>query len=241
MLSLEQQNRLREQYSQSNPGWRPATEVFADLVRDNLQPGVRLLDLGCGRGGLVEQLEAQTGQMIGIDPDVQSLREHRLAMLDPPLPRVAGFSEQLPFAAESFDLVFASWLLEHLRQPAMVFRQIGRVLRLGGVFVFITPNKRHPLSGLNRLAGRFAWLQGSAVRRLYGRAPEDTFPVSYRANTAAELGRLARFGEMRLVQLEAISDPTYLAFRPFLLRLAGRLESRLAADRGIHLVGYCRR
>lgn len=203
--------------------------------------GGRLLDLGCGRGGLVEQLEFPLNKMVGVDPDVRSLREHRLADRRPPMPRLVGFSELLPFAAESFDLVFASWLLEHLQQPATVFRQIGRVLRPGGIFVFITPNKRHPLSRLNRLAGRFAGLQGGAVQRLYGRAPEDTFPVRYRANTAAELQELARFGEMNLAQLEAISDPTYLAFRPFLLRLAGRLESRLAAGRGIHLVGYCRR
>lgn len=241
MLSLEQQNELREQYRRSNPGWRPATEAFADLVMENIPPGGRLLDLGCGRGGLVEQLELPLNQVVGVDPDLQSLREHRLAARPPAMPRVAGFSEQLPFANASFDLVYASWLLEHLPQPARVFRQIGRVLRPGGLFVFITPNKRHPLSRLNRLAGRFAGLQGSAVQRLYGRAPEDTFPVSYRANTAAELQELARSGEMNLARLEAIPDPTYLAFRPGLLRLAGRLESRLAAGRGIHLVGCCRR
>ena len=241
MLSLEQQNELRERYRRSNPGWRPATEVFADLVRQNMPPGARLLDLGCGRGGLVEQLEISLKHIVGVDPDVQSLREHRLAGRRPPMARVAGFSEQLPFAAGTFDLIFASWLLEHLQRPALVFHQVGRLLRPGGAFVFITPNKRHPLSGLNRLAGRFAGLQGSAVQRLYGRAPEDTFPVSYRANTAAELRELARAGEMNLAQVEAIPDPTYLAFRPILLRLAGRLESSLAAGRGIHLVGYCRR
>jgi SAM-dependent methyltransferase len=241
MLSLEQQNRLRERYRRSNPGWRPATEVYADLVRQNIPADGRLLDLGCGRGGLVEQLGLPLKQVVGVDPDVQSLREHRLADRRPPMPRVAAFSERLPFAAATFDLVFASWLLEHLQHPERVFRQIGRILRPGGLFVFITPNKRHPLSGLNRLAGRFAGLQGSAVQRLYGRAPEDTFPVSYRANTVAELRELARFGGMNLAWLEVISDPTYLVFRPFLLPLAGRLESRLAADRGIHLVGCCRR
>ena len=241
MLSLEQQNELRERYRQENPGWRPATEVFADLVRQNLRPDTRLLDLGCGRGGLVEQLGAPLAQIVGIDPDVVSLREHRLARLDPPMPRVAGFSERLPFADESFDLIFASWLLEHLPRPVSVFRQIGRVLQPGGVFAFITPNKRHPLSALNRLAGRFAGLQGVFVQRLYGRAPEDTFPVSYRANSAVELQELARRGGMRLAQLEAIADPTYLAFRPSLLRPAGRLDSLLAGEQGIHLVGYCQR
>ena len=50
MLSLERQNELREAYRRANPGWRPATEVYADLVRGRLSGQARLLDLGCGRG-----------------------------------------------------------------------------------------------------------------------------------------------------------------------------------------------
>jgi SAM-dependent methyltransferase len=232
MLSLERQNRLREQYRQMHPGWQPATEVYAELVRHYLRSESQLLDVGCGRGGLVEQLGHPLNQVIGVDPDVESLREHRL-----PLPRAAALSNALPLAAHHFDLAFASWLLEHLPEPELELAEVSRVLRLGGLFIFITPNRLHPLVSLNRLSGRVSRLQTWLVARLYGRAAADTFPAYYRANTAADLRRLAADSGLRLLELQVIPDPTYLAFHPALFRLAVWLDGRWPVERQIHLVG----
>ena len=69
MLTLDRQNALREAYRIMRPGWQPATERFAALVRTHLSPDSRILDLGCGRGGLVEQLNHPLAQIVGIDPD----------------------------------------------------------------------------------------------------------------------------------------------------------------------------
>lgn len=219
-----------------NPDWRPATEVYAALVQASARPADRLLDLGCGRGGLVEQLGHPLAQVVGVDPDWQSLVEHRL-----PLPRVAAFSDGLPLANCRFDLVFSSWLLEHLERPARTFAELARVLRPGGRFIFITPNAAHPLSYLNRAFGRFARLQGALVRRFYGRAGADAFPTFYRANTAAALRHLAASQGLKLASLEAIADPTYLAFNEALFRLMIQFEARLGEGRGIHLVGCLQR
>ncbi|MCB8918636.1 MAG: class I SAM-dependent methyltransferase [Ardenticatenaceae bacterium] len=235
MLSLEKQNAWRAQYQQRRPGWQPATELYAAWVRQQLRPGSRVLDLGCGRGGLVEQLAAEglpLAQVVGIDPDWHSLHEHRLR-----LPRAQAFSHPLPFAAASFDLIFASWLLEHLPRPGADLAEIARVLRPGGAFVFITPNKRHPLATLNRLFGRLGRWQGQLVARLYGRAAADTFPTYYRANTAGVLAQLALAHGLALEQLAVVPDPTYLAFNAPLFRLACAVEERLPATWGVHLVG----
>lgn len=236
MLSLEQQNALREQYRRQRPGWRPATEVYAALVRAHLAPQARVLDLGCGRGGLVEQLDHPLTLLAGVDPDLASLAAHRL----PLLPRAAAFSEALPFADGRFHVVFASWLLEHLPRPLATLREIRRVLRPGGAFIFITPNARHPLAQLNRGFGRLGVWQQWLVARLYGRAGADTFPTAYRANTAADLRALSGRSGFHVHALHALPDPTYLAFTPSLFRLACALEARLAADRHIHLVGVLR-
>ena len=236
VLSLERQNALREQYRVLHPGWRPATEVYAEMVRQSIRPSARVLDLGCGRGGLVEQLNHPLSQVVGVDPDWQSLREHRL-----PLPRVVATSEALPLAAGCVDVAFASWLLEHLARPSVTFVQLARVLRPGGVFVFITPNSWHPLSGLNRTLGRFARVQGALVARVYGRAESDAFPTFYRANSPAALRRLAAMHGLELSVLHAIPDPTYLAFNQPLFRLMVYVEGRLATDRQLHLVVCLRR
>lgn len=235
MLPLEQQNVLRQEYRAAHPGWRPATELYAELVRGQLGSEARLLDLGCGRGGLVEQLDYPPVKMVGIDPDIGSLATHRL-----PLPRAAAMSDHLPFADDSFDLVFASWLLEHLALPSLTFESVARVLRPGGVFVFITPNARNPLSALNRGLGRFADLQGWLVRRIYGRSSPDTFPTFYRANTASALVGIGRRYGLVLSELHFVRDPTYLAFTPWLFRMTGWLEDHLSEERSLHLVGLFR-
>jgi SAM-dependent methyltransferase len=236
MLSLDRQNELREQYRLAHPGWHPATEWYADLVRAHLPPAGRLLDVGCGRGGLVEQLAHPLPQMIGIDPDWLSLRQHRLE-----IPRAAAFSDQIPFAAGSFDVVFASWLLEHLERPSHTFNEISRVLKPGGVFVFITPNGNHPLALLNRGLGRFARLQGRIVEWFYGRAQADTFPTYYRANETAVLHTLCQSAGLSLVHLHTIPDPTYLAFTPAFFRLMSWFETKLPPERRLHLVGIVKR
>lgn len=249
MLSLDKQNQWREIYRQRRPKWRPATEVYADLVRTHLTTDTWLLDLGCGRGGLVEQLVATTmaatdetaggtvgyGQTrwVGVDPDLASLRAHRLAEL----PRLAAVSDRLPFATASFDLIFCSWLLEHLQRPFLTFAEIGRVLRPGGVFIFITPNGRHPLALLNNSLGRVAQMQGWLVHSLYGRSAADAFPTTYQANNADQLHKLAQASGLQLTQLEAIPDPSYLAFHPLLFRVMCQFEERLPASRKLHLVG----
>ena len=232
MLSLEEQNRLRAQYRRRHPEWRPATEVYAGLVRAHLRPESVLLDLGCGRGGLVEQLGHPLARIVGIDPDLTSLREHRLS-----LPRAQAFSHHLPLPANSIDLAFSSWVLEHLPTPRADFGEIARVLRPGGTFVFLTPNKGHPLALLNRLLGRVARLQGWLVARLYGRATADTFPTWYRANSVADLKQLATETGLRLIHAETVADPTYLAFTPALFHLMQQVEERIPARRHLHLVG----
>lgn len=236
MLTLERQNALREAYRRANPDWCPATEVYARLVQAQLRPDTRALDLGCGRGGLVEQLERPLSHVAGVDLDWQSLRQHRLK-----LPRAVAASEYLPFAGGSFDVVFASWVLEHLPDPLLTFRDVYRVLRPGGSFVFITPNGRHPLIWLNQGIGRLARLQAILVKRLYGRAGDDTFPTTYRANTPARLQQLSQATNFVLDTLYTIPDPTYLAFTPTLFQLMCRLEKRLPNNRKLHLVGILKR
>ena len=237
MLDLERQNELRERYRARRPSWRPATELYAGLARAYLGPDARLLDLGCGRGGVVEQLDHPASLITGLDPDGLSRAEHRL----PQIQRVAGESDRAPLRGGTFDLVLASWVLEHLAAPEHTLREIKRLLKPGGVFLFITPNGRHPAAQLNRLLGRTNHLQQRLVAALYGRESADTFPTYYRANTFRQLQRLAAEVRLEVITLAAIPDPTYLAFTAASYRAAVWLEEKLPSSRQVHLVGIFRR
>lgn len=227
MLNLDQQNGLRERLRESRPYWQPATQLFSALVRAHLWPGGMVLDVGCGRGGLVEQLTHPLEQIVGVDPDLHSLQTHRLNM------QRTNALYPLPFGDGTFDVVYASWVLEHWARPERELTEIARILKPNGVFIFITPNALHPLLRLNR---GIAWakLQTVLVQKLYGRDETDTFPVHYRMNTADTIQQIAQTAGLNVDTLHLVDDPTYLAVFPALFDIAQRIDEKFPA---IHIVG----
>jgi SAM-dependent methyltransferase len=236
LLPLDRQNAYRDRYRAMRPGWQTSGEQLEALVRSHLYPQSHVLDLGCGRGGVVELFWREVRLAAGLDPDVPSLAEHRA----PGMPVIRGRGENLPFAGASFNLIVCLWVLEHLDQPDVVFQEVRRVLRPGGHFVFLTPNLRNPLLLMNRLAKTLPHLQRRIVPRLYGRHEVDTFPVRYLANTAAAIRGLAARSGLEVVSLKAVADPTYLALNPIMFWASVLTERLLPASRGVHLLGDLR-
>jgi SAM-dependent methyltransferase len=226
-LSLERQNTYRALYRSRRPGWQPATEVYESLIRQRLTPDSRVLDLGCGRGGVLEQLGDAVAYPIGFDPDLDSLREHRL----PQLPRAVALAEHLPLRDACIDVVACSWVLEHLPDPLKVFAEVRRILRPGGEFIFLTPNAISLVALLNR---GLRPLQNRLVPRLYGRAVADTFPVYYRANTRSQIMRLAQQAGLNCELIRLIEDPSYLAFNSLLFQVSTILGH---VTPPVHLIG----
>lgn len=233
LLPLAAQNAYRDRYRAMRPGWRSSGEQLEALVRSHLTAHSQVLDLGCGRGGVVELFWRDVKLAAGLDPDVQSLAEHRA----PGMPVIRGRGEHLPFADESFDLVVCLWVLEHLERPKAVLREVRRILRRGGHFVFLTPNLRNPLLVLNRLAKALPQLQRRIVPRLYGRVEADTFAVRYRANTETSIRAQATLCGLEVAELRAIPDPSYLALNGLMFRASVLSERLLPATWGVHLLG----
>lgn len=233
MLDLDRQNAYRARYKALHPGWQTSGEVYESFVRRASRgaAGCYWLDVGCGRGGIVELLGDQARLCAGADLDLASLREHRA----PHTCRMAAPMEALPFAGESFDLVTCSWVLEHLADPRRAFAQVARVLAPGGHWVFLTPNTRSLVTFANRLI--HPRLQAWLVRRLYARDEADTFPVQYRANTPTRIERLAREAGLRCVETRLVGDPTYLAFNDALFALSSLLERITPPGFRVHIVG----
>ena len=215
------------------PGWSSSGEQLEALVHGYLTPDSQVMDLGCGRGGVVELFWKDVKLAAGLDPDIPSLAQHRTHGM----PVIRGRGEELPFAGESFDLVVCLWVLEHLRNPDRVFGEVHRVLRPGGHFVFLTPNLRNPLLALNRLGRALPQLQRRLVPRLYGRVEADTFPVQYRANTTSTIRWLAGRASLQVVELRVVPDPTYLAFNGLMFRASVMSERLLPPGWGVHLLG----
>ena len=233
-LSLERQNAYRARYARLRVGWQPATARYEALIRAHLRPGMRVLDVGCGRGGVLEQLQDVLGDALGVDPDHRSLVEHRL----PHLPRAVALADALPLPAASVDMVISSWVLEHLERPERTFAEVARVLRPEGWFIFLAPGAWSLPALLNR---SLKPLQRRLVPLLYGRAAEDAFPVFYRANTHCRLAALAEGAGLELREFYAVEDPTYFAFHVALFYANVALSALLPRAMAEHLIGVCRK
>jgi SAM-dependent methyltransferase len=233
LLPLTLQNTYRARYRAMRPGWQSSGDQLEALVRGYVSSEASVLDLGCGRGGVVELFWRDVKLAAGLDPDQPSLAEYRA----PGMPILRGVGERLPFGGESFDLVVSLWVLEHLKDPATVLREVTRVLRPGGHFVFLTPNLRNPLLVLNRIGKVVPKLQTRLVSRFYGRHESDTFPVHYRANTVSAVRELAAASGLAVAEIRVVQDPTYLAVNGFMFTTSVLAERLMPKGWGVHLLG----
>jgi SAM-dependent methyltransferase len=152
-MALEQ---LSERYAEHNRLERGAGFVFAGPERAGLfrrhvgGPGRRVLDLGC-RDGALTRAYAEGNEVVGVDADKEALAEAQKLGIET---RWADLDEPLPFEEETFDVVVAGELLEHLRDPGRLVAEARRVLRPGGTFVASVPNAYRLKNRLRFLAGR---------------------------------------------------------------------------------------
>ena len=106
------------------------------LFQEAIGQGHDVLDLGCRSGALTRHF-LEGNEVVGVDVDRAALaKAEQLGIA----PVVADVDEPLPLDSESFDVVVAGELLEHVRFPHALIAEVRRVLRQGGVFVGSVPN-----------------------------------------------------------------------------------------------------
>jgi ubiquinone/menaquinone biosynthesis C-methylase UbiE len=100
----------------------------------------RGLEIGAGTGYFALNLlgAGALGSAVctDISPGMLAALEANAARLGHTVETVATQAEDLPFADESFDLVFGHAVLHHLPEPALALSEFRRVLRPGGTVVF---------------------------------------------------------------------------------------------------------
>jgi len=126
-------------------------------------PAGRVLDLGCSSGLLSERVRALGHRVTGVDvsplPGVTDRVDRFLiADLDRDLPPEVG--EEAPF-----DLVIAADVLEHVRDPARLLRQIAGVLVPGGTLIASVPNFGHWYPRIRTAVGLFDYDQRGILDR----------------------------------------------------------------------------
>lgn len=103
--------------------------------------GRRVLDLGCGTGYGTADLARAASIAVGVDfaPEAIDYAIHRF----PSARFLQCSATAVPFPPESFDLVAAFEVIEHLRDWRALLAESRRVLELNGLLIVSTPNKRY--------------------------------------------------------------------------------------------------
>ncbi|MGQ9815038.1 MAG: methyltransferase domain-containing protein [Candidatus Roseilinea sp.] len=122
--------------------WRAGQERrLALLNRVAPLAGKRVLVDGCGIGMYARAIARYTPHVWGLDIELDRVRQGRAGGLDGLL---NAMCEHLPFADESFDVVFSHEVLEHVNDDRAACHEMARVLRPGGRAVIFVPNRLYP-------------------------------------------------------------------------------------------------
>ena len=135
--------RFRSEYDYALFEYYRSAKVIAFLERAGVPIRGRVLDAGCGGGGMPVSLAEEAQSVVGIDPadrfqeaGVRIARERQVENLHFAL----ADGQALPFRDATFDLVLSHAVIEHVADAALYLRECGRVLAPGGhVYLSTSP------------------------------------------------------------------------------------------------------
>ncbi len=115
--------------------------VFDQILRGNIEPGMRVLDAGCGYGRNLVHLLREGCEVFALDADPAGVAHVRdlASLLQPDLPAAnfrVGLIERMPFPDESADVVLCNSVLHFARDEKhfeAMLMELWRVLKPGGM------------------------------------------------------------------------------------------------------------
>lgn len=202
-------------------------DVFRKILQDKINSQAICLDYGAGRGNVKQMNFKGIAKFVaGIDAEKVVFENpflHEAKLLD-------LTNSIIPYDDNTFDVVFSDNVIEHVKNPDIIFKEIKRVLKPGGVFLAKTPNKRHYMPVIARMAP--TWFH-KFYNKLRGRNYIDTFPTFYKCNTKASVVKYAKETGFLVKRIEFIEGrPEYLRLTA-LTYLCGYLYERIVNSSNI--------
>ncbi len=205
-----------------DPLHRSPVPVFVDRLMKLAVPGSVFLDIGAGGGKInTYRLKGLVKKIIGVDVSP-------LVTSNPLVDKGLVYDgARLPLADGSVDIAFSIYVQEHVADPARFVSEIGRVLRPGGRYLALTPNRFHYVPAFAHITPlRFhEWIN---ARR--GRRPGDTFPTHYLLNSKRQIQKWFGGAGFSTENIEFVEvQPNYLMFHPLAFLLGMGYERMVNA------------
>jgi ubiquinone/menaquinone biosynthesis C-methylase UbiE len=191
------------------PGLRNSQAEYFETLSSFFPREARWLDVGCGHNvfgwwmmAQEQAIVSRARSIVGIDLDLASVRNHQTIR-----DRALCTLENLPFPAETFDIVTANMVVEHLENPVAALQSIHRVLKPSGVFVFHTTNRWNPF--VRMAAHTPQSLKLKIIQAIDGREAEDVYPVWYRFNVPGQIRAAAAEAGLEVARLDQVSTSAF--------------------------------
>jgi len=114
-------------------------KIVLRLLQPHLKKGKRVLDVGCGAGRFLYQLNKRVQNMELHGIDYSQVRIKKASTL-PFKFKKANIEAGLPYEDNYFNIVYAGEVLEHLYNPDAFIIEAKRILKKGGLLLLTTPN-----------------------------------------------------------------------------------------------------
>ncbi len=182
-----------------------ARERFAHVAGRAGWPYGRALELGCGTGFFLLNLKLggvlTEGHVTDLSPGMVEVAQRNARSLGFEVEGRVADAERLPYEDNSFDLVIGHAVLHHIPDVDLALREVLRVLKPGGRFVFAGEPTRYGDYVARRLS-RFTWWAATRATRLPAlrgwRRPQQELDESSRAAALEAVVDLHTFGPKAL-------------------------------------------
>lgn len=203
--------KLEQEYYFNKSNWVDGTSEYHELLsRYIASTEAVVLEIGSGpENPSSTHVASRSTYLDGLDVDER--------VLGNPALRKAFLYDGREFpkeiADESYDLVVADYVMEHVEHPRLMLSEIHRALRPGGYFIFRTPNIYHYVSLIARFTPHsfhLAWAHKARQRIEYA---VDPYPTFFRFNSRRIIRSIAEGAGLRAVEMRMVEkQPSYLKF-----------------------------
>jgi ubiquinone/menaquinone biosynthesis C-methylase UbiE len=184
-------------------------DIFFQWVGSYIKQDSVILDCGAGTGKLhLYDFKNKCHKIIGVDLDKK--------VLDNPLLNESYQADilKLPFSDNTFDIIFANNVVEHIKEPVLFLKEIKRVLKKDGLFFFKTSNKKHYVALISSITPTCFH---KFYNKLRGTNETDIFPTFYKINYPSVIKKLSKKLNFSYQLRYFEGRPNYLLLNPLFL------------------------
>lgn len=185
-------------------------EGFEAFVAEEIPENGSVLDVGCGPGTkfVPSNIRAKARLFVGVDPDPR--------VISSPIHDEKYNCKLEDYALQErrkFDVICASFVVEHVDQPENFLRAVHGLLSPNGVFIAGTPNLNHYFGVISLVSQKLA-VQEAALRILIGQQEINTYHHSthYKMNRPAAIRKLGENAGFSSCELAMFDNPEHLSY-----------------------------